>query len=67
MSSLMNDLESACALVEIIETLNENGTEITYDGKVWKITDIFGKKVIGSGKGKTLQKAIANTLTQSRE
>ena len=65
MSSLMNDLESACALVEIIETLNENGTEITYDGKVWKITDIFRKKVIG--KGKTLQKAIANTLTQSRE
>ena len=65
MSSLMNDLESACALVEIIETLNENGTEITNDGKIWKITDIFRKKVIG--KGKTLHKAIANTLTQSRE
>lgn len=56
MSVLMNEVETACKLLELVLSLNENGTKIVSDGDGWLIIDIFNDDIIG--RGETLQEAI---------
>jgi len=56
MSILIEEIECAFNLMEVVKALNENGTKIIRDGTLWYITDIFNGYIIGEGK--TLNDAV---------